>query len=367
MKKVLMSFILIFILLVCLKYRFSNYEIKYDIDGYNVITNYKNKRFYIEISKDNKKYNFDIYGKRKLSKLLINNIKEIKDDTFSCIYPNIDGYETYPLCYKDDTFVDYNLIDSELLEEYKVENLELDNKKSDFVYYNNLKDNEYVALWNYNGYIVMNNKTYKNVRLFDKDKYDNTLSYLINDTIYIANYNQEHEYNELITLNLKNLKKNKITFRHKIDFDSYIVGHIKHYLYIFDNKHNILYEINLKKNESKIKANNELGFVKYNGKEFVSCSKSEYKINKIKYNNYSSLYTYKSTDKLFKIINNNKNIKQVINNNKVNVIKEDKNNLFYLNNDNFYKYNPKLGSKLIFYNYELSFNKNNTIFVYIDN
>ncbi len=44
--------------------------------------------------------------------------------------------------------------------------------------------------------------------------------------------------------------------------------HIKKKLYIFDNKHSILYEINLKDGESKIIGSNEIGFVKYKNKEF---------------------------------------------------------------------------------------------------
>jgi hypothetical protein len=37
------------------------------------------------------------------------------------------------------------------------------------------------------------------------------------------------------------------------------------------------------------------------------------------------------------------------------------------NKDNFYIYTPSKGNVSIFYNFELSFNNNNTIFVYIDN
>ena len=44
--------------------------------------------------------------------------------------------------------------------------------KKDFIFYNNLEENEYIALWNYKGYIVMNGKSYKNVELFKKDNSD---------------------------------------------------------------------------------------------------------------------------------------------------------------------------------------------------
>ena len=40
----------------------------------------------------------------------------------------------------------------------------------------------------------MHNNTYKYIELFKKDKYDNTLAYMIDNTIYMANYEEEHEY-----------------------------------------------------------------------------------------------------------------------------------------------------------------------------
>ena len=148
-----------------------------------------------------------------------------------------------------------------------------------------------------------------------------------------------------------------------LDFDSYIVGNIKNKLYLFDNKYSILYEIDVKKEKTKIFGNNELGFTKYVDGEFVSCSKTEYKIDKIKFNNKTSNYEY-SVYGMFKSINENTNLKQRINNNSVKIYHENYNDIYYLYNDNFYKYSPLKGSQMIFYNYELQFNNENTIFVY---
>ncbi len=368
MKKLLLYSIIIFFILIFIKYRYSEYDIKYEVNGYSVNTKYSDKRFYYEIRKDDKVYNFDIYKRRSLNKKMINSIKTIESDDFICIYPQIDDVETYPLCYVGEEYTDYNLIDSEQLEIYKNEVVNIDKSDKDFVYHNNLSSDEYIALWNYKGYIIMNGNSYKKVDLFNKDKYDNTLSYLINDNIYIANYDEEHEYSKLIVLNLKSFKKNEIELNIKIDFDSYIVGNIKNNLYIYDNKNSILYEINIKNGKTIVKGNNEIGFIKYNGEEFEVCSKSEYKIDKIKYNvNYESNYKYLVNNGLYKSINENKKLYQKIVSNEVTPIKENKNKIYYLENDNFYMYTPNNGSELIFYNYELSFNSNNTIFVYINN
>lgn len=363
MKKILMSIITISIILILSKFYFSNYKIEYKINNYNIKETYKDKKYYFEINGKNN-YNFDIYLKRTFSKHKITNIKEIEKDDTSCIVPISDDLKTYPLCYKNGEYIDYNLLDIEELEEYKSNRIMIEKPKDDFIYYDNLNNNEFVALWNYKGYIIMHNNTYKYVEMFKKDKYDNTLSYIIDNTIYMANYDEEHEYTKLIKLNVENYKQETIDLKTTIDYDSYIVGHIKNKLYIFDNKHTVLYEINLKNNKVKVIGNNQIGFKKYEDGEFVNCSKTEYKINKIKYNKTSSIYTYTINTGLYKKIEGSK-LNQKINNNDVKIIEEYQNNLYYTLNDEFYRYNPKDGSEKIFYNYELAFNSDNMIYLYI--
>lgn len=363
MKKILMSIITISIILILSKFYFSNYKIEYKINNYNIKETYKDKRYYFEINGKNN-YNFDVYLKRTFSKHKIKNINEIEKDDISCIVPISDDLKTYPLCYKNGEYIDYNLLDIEELEEYKSNRIMIEKPKDDFIYYDNLNNNEFVALWNYKGYIIMHNNAYKYVEMFKKDKYDNTLSYIIDNTIYMANYDEEHEYTKLIKLNVENYKQETIDLKNTIDYDSYMVGHIKNKLYIFDNKHTVLYEINLKNNKVKVIGNNQIGFKKYEDGEFVNCSKTEYKINKIKYNKTPSIYTYTINNGLYKKIEGSK-LNQKINNNDVKIIGEYQNNLYYTLNDEFYRYNPKDGSEKIFYNYELAFNSDNMIYLYI--
>ena len=83
--------------------------------------------------------------------------------------------------------------------------------EKDFEYYNLLKENEYIALWTYKGYIIMNGKSFKNVNIFKKDRYDNSLSYIIDNTIYMPNYDEEHEYSKIIKLNIETHKIDSIS------------------------------------------------------------------------------------------------------------------------------------------------------------
>ena len=367
MKKVLIYSIIIVFIAIVLKYVLSNYKMNYEVSNYNVNMTYKNSRFYYEISNEEYTFNFDYYKRRGFTKTMISRIDEIKDENLYCIYPVIDNVETYPLCYKDGEYIDYNLIDSELLDEYKTEDIDVDKSSKDFVYYNDLSDEEYIALWNYKGYIVMNGSSYKNVEIFKNDRYDNTLSILIDNSIYMANYDEEHEYSSLIKLNLTNLKTETIEIKDKIDYDSYIVGNINKNLYIFDSKYSLLYEINLKNSKVNIIGNNEKGFVKYDNGKFVPCSKSEYKVDKITYNEKTSKYKYRIQDGVYKTINDNKDIEQKIINEDVEINSEYNNKIYYKNKDNFYIYDPFKGSRIVFYNYELTFNNSNSIYVYIDN
>lgn len=371
MKKRYLILIFIFIIVIILKYIFSNYNLEYTINNYNIKTMYKDNRLYFEIVDKDNKYNFDIYSKRKFKKSKIIKIETIDAEDFNCIYPIINNQHSYPLCQKNGVFIDYNLIDSELLLKYKKNNnIDTDkDKDKDFIYYNNLSNSQYVALWNYKGYFIMNGNNYNNVVLFKKDKYDNNLSYLYKDTFYIADYDSEHEFNKLILLNIKTQKKSEMILPYKLDFDSYFVGSIGKYIYLFDNKYSILYELNVKNGEFKIKCNNEIGYVKYNGNDFVSCSRSEYKVNKITYsdNKEKSLYTYNFNNGFYKIINENKNIKQLINDNDIKIIKENKNNIYYSLNNNLYLYDPSIGNKKILYYYELEFNNSNMIYLYLEN
>ena len=364
MKKILIYSILIVIIIVFYKYYFSNYKINYNLNDFKIKTIYKDKRFYIEIEKDSMKFNFDFYSKRKFKKTMIDSIKVISKDNIYCIYPEIKNIKTYPLCYKDGEFTDYNLIDLDLLDEYKEKHNYEENSK-DFIYYNNISDKEYIALWNYKGYIIMNGNKYNNIELFKNDKYDNSLAYLLDDTIYMANNDEEHEYTSLIKLNMTNKNFEKIDLGYNIDFDSYIVGSVKNNIYIFDNKYSILYEFNTKKSKMTIVGSNEKGFTKYENGNFVVCSKSEYKINKIKYNDSSlSNYKYFEKDGLYKIILENKNISQKIIDKNIKFIKEYENKIYYSFDNNMYIYNPYSGEVKTFYFYELEFNDDNMIFVY---
>lgn len=367
MKRNLVLLIIICLLLIIVKFLFSNYKLNYKIGEYDVLTKYSKNRYYFEIKKDNV-YNFDIYGKRKIKKVVINSIKEIEAENYKCIIPIINGYDTYPLCYdiEKDYLVDYHLIDSEELNKYKKEDIEIDKANKDFVFYNNLSANEYIASWTYTGYNIMNGNEYTNVKIFNKDRYDNDLAHMINDNILMPDYDQEHEFDTLIKLNIVNQKISRIKLSKKIDYDSYVVGNIKNKLYIFDNKSSALYEINTKNGEIKTIGSSGKGYVKYVDGKFIKCSKSEYKNDRIKISDKSSSnYGYDITEIAIKTYKENKEVKTLISSDSITKVFELNDKLYYIKDNNLYTYTPLDGNTKIFYDYELSFNNTKAVFIYI--
>ena len=365
MRNKLLIFLILFLTIVVLKYSLSNYEFEYKVSDHNVKTVFEHNRIYYEI--DNK-YNFDIYTKSR-RKHVITKIEEINIESYECVVPIIKGIKTYPLCYdvKNNINIDYNLIDSEELDEYKTSSQIIDKPEKDYVYYSNINNNVYISLWTYKGYILMDSKGYRNIDIFEKDRYDNDLSHQIDNKIYMPNYDMEHEFNELVSFNMKDGKIDKIKLNVKIDYDSYVVGNIKKKLYIFDNKKTVLYEINVKNGKTKIAGNNEKGFTKYVDGKSIPCSKNEYKVDRITIKNDNpTYYKYTYSNSTIKMYKENETISTKILNDQVDIYYEDNDTIYYKNKDSFYSYNPFKGSSKIFYDYELSFNNSKSVFVCID-
>lgn len=365
MKKGIIIFVLLFNVLIIFKYLFSDYELSYKVNNYSIYTHKYDDTIYYELS-GKYKFNFSIYSKKGRSSSIITSLKVIEKDNLYCVFPVIKGIDTYPLCMLDNVYTDYHIIDNELLSEYKNEEFSPEKSDTDYVYYNNLDSSTYIALWNYKGYYVMNGKEYKNYSIIEKDRYDNTLAFMRNSFIYMPNYDQDHEFDQLIKFNILDGETETIELNTKIDYDSYIVGTVKNSLYIFENKSSTLYEFNFRKNELSVLGSNKNGYVKYEKGEFVTCSKGEYINNKITYSDVKKddKFTYKLNEGLFKTIKDNNKLSQKLLNDNVILINNYKDILYYVKDNFLFRYNPNRGHEKILYNFELNFNNTNTIFIY---
>ncbi len=342
----IVCFIIILVVSVCK----SSYKLNYKINEYYVNNTYKNGRYYFEVHDDKYKYNFDFYDSKKFVKIKIKDIKKIEGEDFHCIVPIIKNIDTYPLCYKNDEYIDYNLIENELLNGYK--NQDYKTSSEVFEYFNNSNKKVMIALYNYNGFYLMYEDEVKEIDLFETDQYDNSLSVLIKNKILLPNYDQKHEFNEFILLNLETSKVKKIKTKYDIDYDSYIAGINKNNVYLYDNKYEKLYRINIRTNKVVLLSN----LVKIEDQKEIPALKKEYK-NKITFfNKKTTFYTYEESENvLYKMINDNKELKEIIFVGKTQIIKEDKNDIYFVSDDNLYVYNSEYGVKTIFHYFELNF------------
>ncbi len=360
MKKRMFIIFMIITFIALLKYFTSNYRITYYIDNHKVVSTYQNKRYYISI--DNK-YSFDIYKKRSISKLKISQIKEIKSEDFMCLYPIIKNIKTIPLCSNKEENIDYNLIDSDLLNGYKTK---LDNKsEGNFYFNNNLSKKEYIYLWNYKGFYKMNNDKLETLDMFNEGKYDNSLMYQVGNSIVFPDYNQEYYFKKIYLLNMISGKKSVIESKYDISYNSYFVGIINNRLYLFDQKELNLYEIDLNRINVKLVGSNELGYFKYVDNKKVEAKISEYKNKEIEYKeDIKSNYKYEIiNNSIYKTYLDDNNKLKIFEGNNIKIIGEYKEILYFSSEDKLYKYTKEGISKLFNY-FELKFNENKIIYIY---
>lgn len=364
MVKKVFYIILTLVFITILKYFISDYTIKYKIDSFNIEEIYNNGKFTINIKEDNL-FQIVLYQKRGIQKKLINKIEEIKSDNVIC-YNVIINKENNVSCFQEKEPIAFYLIEDENIKS-QLQNLDLNfyyeqNEPADFKFYNNLEDNVFVALWNYKGFYIMNGENITNLDLLQKERYDNSLCILKDEYLIFPNYDKNHEFEKLYKVNLKSEDVSNIETP-KIDYDYYWSGEFKNNLYLYDEKYSLLYEINVKKEKANLIGSENKGYIKIKNNKKVTALKKEYE-NKITYFE-KNISNYEVSDAVYKVYNDDFKVK-IFNTADIKIIKEYKDSLYFLYKDNLYSYNSK-GIKKILHFFELNFNKENMLYVYIDN
>ena len=196
---------LIIILLVLLIIYFvmpKNHEKSYKINDYNIkeIFNNKNKRYNINITKDDKIYDYN-FSSKSIGSKIIKSIDDVSTDKYSCIILLFKNNDKVPIC-KD---IDYHLVDDIDFNEYKKE-YNNDPKTIDKTYLYNSLGKTYLV-WNYNNFSYINDKESSTIQLFNSDYYNINIACTINDYLVIANYDSLYNFKELILINLKTKSK----------------------------------------------------------------------------------------------------------------------------------------------------------------
>ena len=349
--------ILSFITFLLILYRPRSYELTYKVDEYQVKESYylEDKYYLFVVKKDNYTYEFIKEIKYTSNRGLIKELKELTEEDYNCIIPILNDTDVYPICYQNKELISWDLIDKELYptniktlnEEYKGINIYALNKQTYLIY-------------NYKGFYYINENTKKEITLFNQDIYAIPLATIINNYLFIPNYEQSHTFKSAYVINMLNGHKELWTLDEEINFNSYILGSYDESIYLFDNKTKKEYELVPHKKKMRIVSKNKEGIIYNNGWENISVNKladKEYKFN------FSSKYSYEVRDsKLFLSIKGSKFYTRVSNIENMQIIYTYNDTVYYWQEDKLYCYNPYIGELLLMEYFEWNFNQQIFIF-----
>lgn len=297
MKRVVQTIILLFLFYYVFQLIFTlfdkGYEINYtkNIDNNEIkikevySANQKNEKdnYYFEIIIDDNEFYFKTYENFKKKKNIIANLKYIKTETYDCIFPIFDGGKilTDIICQDDKiTTYYYNIrgIDTRIdefansIQEYNIndwidQETETTNLGNVFVYKNNLISDLYLGLTSYKGLYSINDKVSKNVidiPIFKNDIYNPRISTQIDNYYFVADYNENYEFNKFYLINLLNKEITTIYSKNKISFNSYIQGIVESSVYLMDTDNKKQYEVDIKSKKIIEIGNENIGVKFYN-------------------------------------------------------------------------------------------------------
>ncbi len=350
---VLIFFFFLFLYLIIHPY---NYTKTYNVNKYKVEESFdKEKGYYTFLIKDKDvTYSYLIRHKYSKKRELINNIEEYKNENETCIIP-LGNLEFNPLCHNEEGEVyAYNLskVSIDTVKNSKIKELNKTYQKIDLNYLNNKN----YALFNYRGFVYVNENNSDTITIFNKDIYNLELVYMMNEYLIIPNYNEEYFFSSFYVINLKTGKYEEIKLDTEVSFNSVFLGDYKNKVYLLDKKEEKEYRLDLKKKKLE-----EIDYLILENNKLVSKDYKEI-VNK-KLNFLSTDYpTYEVKDNtLYKVINKNyiKLSDKVI----TKIIKIEDDTVYYLNENNLMMHNGK-DEILLMQNFEWNFNNTNMIFIY---
>lgn len=328
----------IFILFLVIYFIPKNYKNSYNVDGYEITEKYdkKNKIYSFVIKYENDEYVYAVKDKyfnkhRQISKITKEDgLIKIKTYDIKDFYINKDNDE-YKSIYYNESF------ESEVIDTF--ENINIYNYKANYY------------IWNYTGFININKKGKKIIKLFEKDLYNIDLVFIFDNYILVADYNNKYYFNKMHLLNTSNNKVKDVSLDTNVYFNSYFLGKHKKYIYLYDMQENIEYKINPFKNFIR---NTSYGI--YDNNVWKKISK-----NKLDKGNVSFIF---KKDFYYELDNENLYYVTPVNKIKITdmkvskVVKSDDNDCYFISKDSMYYADKNNISKLLSYS-EWNFNYNN--------
>ena len=367
MKKYRKIFIIVLIMILMISIvlffrRTKDYVVTYEVDKFNISEGYiKDKSSYIFFTNYNDKlYDIVINNKYLHDKKIIDSVKLLENDDYSCIYFQSNKLELYPICYKGDDRVDYNIVskDGDFFEYKNVINTS-DEYKS--IKINALLDKN-IAVWNHYGYEYINKKSKQSIKLFQKESYYDNYSFQLDEYVLVPNYDESYYFTGINIINLKNGKVKLWNFNYEISYDFYVLGSYEDKVYIIDRKNRIEYSLCPKKESIEIISNSINGRIYNNSWEEVS-------LTKLVNNNYNFTYGkpigYTLVDNKLYLNYFDNETKILITLNKVDrIVYSSSSEIAYISQDKLYYYSPYYGEVLMMEYSEWSFNEKDSVYIY---
>lgn len=319
MGKVLKLLIVMSILYIIIQFGFKfiekghqlEYKIKTDDHEFIVkeiyTQNVKNEmdNYYLEMVIGNSTFDYQTFNNFNMQSKIVKNIYYFNDENYECILPvfvkdmvlsdiickNGNVYQNYHNIKNKDANLDAFAVSLNKIG-YNVskfdENLTPITSEQTITLYNNLLENHYLALENYKGIYTINKKNNDkiyNSSLFSNDIYTKELSAFVGKYYLVADYTKQYRFNEFILIDTTNNLKDKISYDYDINMDSYIQGVIGNNVYLYDNKTEKQYEIDVKEKIIIEVGNKEVGYKNYVNGEFV---KVQNNLNHFTFTKYST-------------------------------------------------------------------------------
>lgn len=317
-----------------------SYKIKIDKDVYDVREIYKNKKYHINIKYKKRDFIFLLDDNFHKKEKIIKDIISYKKDNLICLYlPNTNTeivcndskvVGTYQV-FKDslDEFVDildkkgYKVIEQDSKNVKRLGNIKINT--------NNLLDNHYIYVYQYNGFYSINSNDYEKIKLFNKETYKNDFGVLVGKYYVIYDYDQNYDCNTLYVIDMVKNKVKTIKLKFNISKNSYINGIYDDELYIFDRDSVKQYKINPRKRSVEEIANKNKKAVIYEGLKKV----------------YYDVYDLKKKDIYFK--DQSYILKDIMSNTSFDYLEEINDCYYYLSNDKMYLYDSVLDKKKLLF------------------
>lgn len=360
--KVIICLLIIILVIIFLK-RDRNYEINYKINDYDVYEKYLKKEqiTYIKVLENRRVYEF-VFSK-KISKKGVNKIDFYQQDKIYCLNIQVKDTKTTPICYQNNEATSINNINNKKIKEhYKI----TDSKESKIDKIDNISvydyDNYSYFIWDYQNFKYFSNKRQEIINITQNDVYNLNLVYKFDKYLLIADQTN-YDFNTIIVINMKTLKKDVWNLDYQISQDSYFLGDLDKSVYLLDKKSKVEYELVPSHKKMRIVGTANKTAVFYNNNlEEINIQKL---VSKEKKFIKEKVYNYKIVDKkLYLSYLNSDNMINIDQNENIKIVDQIDETVFYLIDDKLYSFNSKNLKKLLMQNYEWNFNSDNIFYIY---